>query len=616
MNDVQIRFLKNKRLRQVIWWLSILALILYPLRHVSVGVDLWDGGYNYANFRYSGLKYMDSMWYFATWLANAAGSMLMRLPFGNTMLGMNVYTGLIVSIMATVSYFFCVKKLRISAPVAFVGELTAIALCWAPTSALYNYLTYLFLLVAICFLYQGLVIGKYSWLVAAGVVLGLNVGNRFSNLVQAGLILAVWVYGFWDRKKLVRVLKETGFCVLGYVASLGVFLLGISLRYGFGSYVESVLRLFRMTEHAQDYAPGYMLLRMAMTFCESKNTYWAKRFLLLFGLTLTVCLPVRRLWHFVIFRKKNGSTGTISAGKALVRIRQGICVIFTAAVIFWLGYANFSYPDYAVYESIYAPCVILFELLTILTVCCIFDGNASKEDRLFALLMLLTVFLTSLGGNNAMYASINNTFLVMPGFLWMCYRFCRERKELLAFPVKCVLFVSVLFVLVPSMGFGRTFVYEGATGGRGMDREISGIPVLEGMRTDEGKAESLEGLYQYLSAKGLKERECILYGQIPGISYYMDLAPALNIWSDLLSYGLEIMEEDLGKVEGELAEDSYPILILERKHADYMLTEGESEVQFYDDFAEQKLWLLADFMEKHGYEITYYNEGFAVFETR
>lgn len=616
MKDVQIKLLKNRRFCQAIWWLSILALILYPLRHVGVGVDLWDGGYSYANFRYSGLEYMDSMWYFATWSANAAGSLLMRLPFGNTMLGMNIYTGLIVSIMATVSYFFCVRKLRVSAPVAFVGELTAIALCWVPTSVLYNYLTYLFLLVATCFLYQGLVSGKGSWLVAAGVMLGLNVGNRFSNLVQTGLILVVWVYGFWDRKKPVQVLKETGLCVLGYVAALGVFLLGISLRYGFGSYVESVLRLFRMTEHAEDYAPGYMLLRMAATFCESENTYWTKRFLLLFGLTLTVCLPVSRFWRFAKSRKKDGGTGTISAGKALVRIRQGICVIITAAVILWLRYANFSYPDYAVYESIYAPCVILFELLAILTICCILDGKASKEDRLLALLILLTVFLTSLGGNNAMYASINNTFLVMPGFLGMCYRFCRERKELLAFPVKCVLFVSVLFVLVPSVGFGRTFVYEGATGGREMDRKISGIPVLEGMRTSAEKAGSLEGLYQYLAAEGLLERECILYGQIPGISYYMGMAPALNIWSDLLSYGLEVMEEDLGKVEGELAEDSYPVLILERKHADYMLTEGESKVQFYDDFAEQKLWLLAGFMEEHGYEITYYNEGFTVFEMR
>lgn len=156
------------------------------------GRRFMDGGYNYANFRYSGPEHMDSMWYFATWLANAIGSLLMRLPFGNTMLGMNVYTGLIVSIMATVFYFFCVKKLRIAAPVAFVGELTAIELCWAPTSALYNYLTYLFLLVATCFLYQGLVSGRVSWLVAA----------------------------------------------------LGVFLLGISLRYGFGIYVESVFACF------------------------------------------------------------------------------------------------------------------------------------------------------------------------------------------------------------------------------------------------------------------------------------------------------------------------------------------------------------------------------------
>ena len=96
MKDAVLRLWRNRYIRVAAWVVSTVLLVLYPLRHVNVGVDLWDGGYNCTNFRYSGLEYMDSMWYFATWLANGAGSLIMKLPYGATMLGMNVYTGLIV----------------------------------------------------------------------------------------------------------------------------------------------------------------------------------------------------------------------------------------------------------------------------------------------------------------------------------------------------------------------------------------------------------------------------------------------------------------------------------------------------------------------------------------
>lgn len=66
---------------------------------------------------------------------------------------------------------------------------------------LYNYLTYLFLLLCILFLYVGLAEEKKGFLIAAGLVLGANVFVRFSNLPQAVLIVGVWAYGIICRKK-------------------------------------------------------------------------------------------------------------------------------------------------------------------------------------------------------------------------------------------------------------------------------------------------------------------------------------------------------------------------------------------------------------------------------
>ena len=58
----------------------LLILILYPFRHVNWGLDLWDTGYNYANFTYMGLEHMDSMWLFSTYLAMRWGISLPDFP--------------------------------------------------------------------------------------------------------------------------------------------------------------------------------------------------------------------------------------------------------------------------------------------------------------------------------------------------------------------------------------------------------------------------------------------------------------------------------------------------------------------------------------------------------
>ena len=35
----------------------VAVLVLYPLRHIAWGLDLWDTGYGYANFEYMNQAY-------------------------------------------------------------------------------------------------------------------------------------------------------------------------------------------------------------------------------------------------------------------------------------------------------------------------------------------------------------------------------------------------------------------------------------------------------------------------------------------------------------------------------------------------------------------------------
>ena len=91
--------IKNKKAgidsQRRLWeFVFVAILVLYPLRHIAWGLDLWDTGYGYANFEYMGTQHMDPMWLFSTYLTTAIGHFFSLLPGAGTLIGMNFYTGL------------------------------------------------------------------------------------------------------------------------------------------------------------------------------------------------------------------------------------------------------------------------------------------------------------------------------------------------------------------------------------------------------------------------------------------------------------------------------------------------------------------------------------------
>jgi hypothetical protein len=195
---------------------------------------------------------------------------------------MNVYTGLFVSALAVMGYFFCTRKLHFSAGVTFLGEMAAISLCWCPTALLYNYLTYVLFLSGVILLYEGLT-RENKWLLFwAGLCLGTNIFVRFSNLPEAALIVAVWAYGLIEalenkngKGAWKKTVLRTGMCLAGYLTAVCVLLGYIHIKYGLGSYVEGIGRLFAMTDTATDYKPTAMLMGMVSTYVE--YLYWMLR---------------------------------------------------------------------------------------------------------------------------------------------------------------------------------------------------------------------------------------------------------------------------------------------------------------------------------------------------
>ena len=72
----------------------------------------------------------------------------------------------------------------------------------------------------------------------------------------------------------------------------------------------------------------------------------------------------------------------------------------------------------------------------------------------------------------------------------------------------------------------------------------------------------------------------LLYGQIPALSYYLQMPAAFNPWPDLDSYQIAQLEEDMHKMQERMDMDATyrPVVLLEKKYAVY-LEAGENVLE-------------------------------------
>lgn len=634
--------------------LFLVILFWYPLRHIHWGLDFWDTGYNYANFTY--MEHMDPMWMFSTYLANVTGRFLTGLPGADRLVGMNLYTGLFVSALALLGYWFCTRKLGMPKPIAFVGEIMAISLCWCPTALLYNYLTYVLFLLCVILLYIGLTGEKMWCLFAAGICLGTNVFVRFSNLPEVALIVAVWVYAFLEagegrqtggivKKGMGLVFRYTRWCLGGYLSALAVMLGYVHIRYGVGNYVTAIQRLFAMTDNATDYKAGSML--MGLIYDYKENLYWAGRI----GVIVLMGIVVFDLVATFLWRHSQKTSGVnrkaayaVESVSDSVKGRLGwkLAHIWFGAVavimLVWLYLRKVFSLDYYTYGPIQRTGTLFLMLVLLVAAVVIFHPGNTKEEKLIAGLLILVVLLTSIGSNNKNMPSLNNLFVAGPYTLWQCGRFIRRGKAmweygggrhravLCSFPFKAVLTALLAMFLFLSVLFGAGgFVFAEATGIKDITATVDNNEILRGVGMPPERAEWLTGISAYVEEQGLQGREVLLYGGIPAMSYYLQMPPAFNPWSDLDSYVYSVMDEHLAQLVGEIENGNRecPVVLLDREYYLYIVG-GEARLQ--EEKVDQshvdrilmgdaKIQLIKGFIERFNYDLTYENGKFVMMES-
>ncbi len=594
---------KEQKTKKFISVFFPVVLALYPLRHIWLGVEVTDSAYSAGNYRF--LESMNPMWLFSTYLGNVTGHFLTRLPGGDTLMGLNFYTALFVSATAAALYVFFTKVVRLDRFLVFFGELLAISLCWCPTTILYNYMTYLFFNLGIVILYLGLVRERRRFLFLAGAALGINVLVRFPNLTEAALIASVWYYGVLQRKRFKDVLQETGICLIGYLSGAGAVLLAIAVKYGIPEYIGGIARLMQMPDQAADYSALSMVLTVLLDY-----KYSAKWLIHMLLLVAAGCLVSALGYRFLRGRE---------AGKA-VSLLGKLTFLGCILVLFrrWYGLGVFNVKYYT-YESMFQWVAVFLILVIAAGIHVIFSGKYTRNEKLLSSMTMILIAITPLGSNNHLYPNINNMFLVFPFGLSVFLRFWKgmrgKGEKMSLFPVRSMLAVFLGVTSIQCLLFGAVFTFRDGMSGQKRDTRIEKNAILKGMTTNAPLAEAIEGLTEYVETEKLSDRSVILYGQIPAVSYILDMPPAISTsWPDLASYHYEVLEEDMEKLLAGEAAGERPLIILGAGPQQWVQGAEMTEAEIAYHKLNDKWELIYTYMVEQGYEMTYGNGMFSVYQ--
>lgn len=581
-----------------------LVLLLFPLLKVREGIDLTDTGYSLGNYRFFGES--GGIWVALTFLSNVAGFLLTKFPMGETMLGMKFYASLIISAMGLLGYRFF--KTKMPAALAFAGEIAAIGLCWCPPVILYNYLSYFLFLLGAILLFRGLAGGRRRCLFLAGAALGANVMVRFpGNILEAGLILAVWYYGFLKRKSVRELLRETGICAVGYLVSFLVFLGLASALYGMGTFGSMISGVFGMAGSASDYTLGEMLLAILDAYFHGFQWMLYMLLCILPGIPFLVIGEGR----FIKLRK----------------IAYCLCIPVLFIVLERWGMYNFRYYQ----KEAALQWGVVFLLVSIaVAVWMLFTRMLDDEWKLIGCIALLIILITPLGSNNHVWPVLNNLFFAAPVVFWMIYRFARWGRTWLdttgkvpLFPVKAMLSGMIIAFFIQAVGVGWHYVFLDGETGEARAYKVAGNQVLQGMYTSEMNGETLEEISLFMTEHQAEyqDKKLILYGNIPGLSYYLDKAPAVyTTWADLNTNPLLQLEEELTELlkvyKGNHAER--PLVILTPPLAAYLSGDEEAVSWWGVDVEscgkDEKLGAIEEYLRLGDYQQVFGNEAFVIYE--
>ena len=557
-----------------------LLLFLFATVGAGQGADLSDTMYSACNYAFFDSDM--SSWHFATFLANLLGRGF-YLICGGRLIGLKLLCSLVPAGTAIMVYFFL--KDRIHPYLLFPALLITLGLNWSPSVILYQHLSYLAVTAGALILFYAMRKKDRRFMALAGLVLGLGLGVRISNLTHCALI----IYVIWEDlrdKQAKRLTADILCCVGGYVAGALVVFLLMFISGGTDGIMRMSAWIAALLGGSSGEG-GYTLKDMLLS---AADNYLGN---LIYALIPAGGVIAGSIMFKLIKPKMKAAAQLVYSG--------GIGLIFF--YYFRNGVYDFKYHNVG---AIFRISVVILIFLMVLDVWVLADKKFAAEEKGLALLALISQLITPLGSNNHLYSCINCMYLLMPVgvHLFAGLIRLRGRDRCWYFPLLFMGVSLTLLLLVQSALFHVNFAFKDGTDGTWREYRIGkeGPVMLQGMCTSYERFDSIKNVCDMIAATYPEGEPMLTYGDIPGLNYIMGMPPAVSTaWPDLESYPAEQYKEELAQIKG------YPVCVLTQE-AESSRYRGETE--------DKKLLYLLAFLYNNGYERVYDQKGFVIYERK
>lgn len=559
-----------------------IVLFLFPMLHLTLGIDIADVGYSLINFE--SFPNFNETWMLSTLLAQAIGKLMTFLPFGHTMMGIHFYCLLLLGGCAVL--FFELLRKDYKPWVVFVGELLAICLCWSPKYILYQYLTYYLFSIAALLLVKGLILERKRLLFCSGLLLGANLLVRLPNIVETALIVVVLYYAILKKTEFKKLLVQVGVCMAGFFLVALTGILCVELIWGFGSYKGMIEGTFFMTKEATSYTPAAMIKDTLLVYVEYLK--WFSCFVVGTVSGYLVYMLLNKKWmktcFYIVF-----------------------CGGFLFILRFFIGRGKLTF-QYTEYVSVYPWIMFLLILAVLMALYEIFWKKIPAERKVFALMVLCVIAITPIGSNNNVYSNFNNLFIVAPYLFGSLINYFAEWKtkeykigkqiRLDYRPAMLMIALIMAVTLIQGVCFGVQFTFHDKAFLAKDKVTVTNNERLHGMQTNADNAQALEGLTVFMKENGYYGKRGLIFGNISMVLYACELQNAVShAWPSLPSHPTAEYEKEISSIEDT------PVVIM---------VPGE-----YDSLCESsaegtKGKILIDFIIKKQYREVYRNKKFVV----
>lgn len=547
---------------------TVVLLTVWQLAMATFGVELCDSGY-YLTFFENIFKAPASVEYnFMYYLSGVAGGALNAiLPEGGKWMAMRA-AGVLCNVgcMAVLAWAF---RRVLPATAVIMGFMMVVAsLWWFPYTFNNDLMSALLWVAALALTFKGLTGGRWSHLLFAGVIVGMNIFTRIPNVLAVSLVVMPFIARFHHRQSWRGCWRQCGVLLAGMAAGvLAVLALMAALGHWdiFKQNMTDLLGVATGSSGEASHNAGGLIMEM-LAF------YWQ---------CLQVGLKAFGLWcaYWALRRYVHNDW-----------LRWPAWLVITALLVYFMAHQSH------IMHPLWVMCVVGLVFV-------IGQGGKRAVAAWLGLFMLLVFPLGSDGATN------NGGIIA-----WMAAPVAAlfwQRREHAIFPL---VFIAV--------GFVQTLTWGAYFDGGVLWHKTAAINDSRAacIHTTPERAqiinETLSGLKPYIH-----EGDTLLcYGSIPMMNHLTRTVPAIQCsWPELLS--ADALGERLQRIDGGGSGKSQCPLVLRQKFNNLGLCWSEATDDYLEAYTmlddkflqQEKMDVLKRFMAVKGYHIVWQNKWFALY---